>query len=555
MTHLSISQRTRTNRAHIRLATHVRQARRRCGWSQQDLALQMGASVSTVRRLERGDPGVALPLVLSGALRLGLLRKFNRLLDCRIPAHTGAAGGTLDVQVNAKLALPSEARVLLPQGPCGLRLADRLTISLDEPALPFGELQQRPASNGVSTAFTYDPLWLDHKRFFSASPDLRAIRSSQRRRGRKEHKASSWGAARHLEVFGALEDTVPSGFGARVVERARDRSLLDALRPPGQRPNTLDEMCVVLDIARLGALRVSPGGQPLSDAHEDRLLLPRWFDLNAMAAAAMAFEQNTEDPCQLLLLLYAATALPGERPKCTWIDPDGRLAVAKFASALDAWAVNRGEVLAMCLAKKAGIDVIDVKLMHPVSAPILVALRLDRSENGGRLPFLSARSLMSAQTSQVVDHLDLLPVMRRCCLDFGVDGPKLWKRLVFKCLIQDTSDDLRKIGFVYAGNNRWNLAPACGLRMRPSTVNEPHGDHADGAHHRVTLQTLVEQADAFGVDPAQVRLILRSQLNVLAWWKQWASEFAVNMSVHDVQQIEPAMNNPQTQWARRFLTT
>lgn len=56
------------------------------------VAYQTGVSVSTLRRVERGDPSVALPLVMCGALRLGLLHEFNRLLDSRMPALSHASG-------------------------------------------------------------------------------------------------------------------------------------------------------------------------------------------------------------------------------------------------------------------------------------------------------------------------------------------------------------------------------------------------------------------------------------------------------------------------------
>lgn len=547
---------SRNTRAYHRLAAHIRKARRRCGWVQQDLALQIGVSVSTVRRLERGDPGVALSLVLCGALRLGLLREFNQLLECRPGQHgfgnicsmrtpTGTLGTGSDVYVNARLVFPPEVQMLLPQGQCGARLTDHLTLSIciDDQTVPFGELRHRDASNGNAT-FTYDPSWLQHKRFFAVSPELRAIRSRQR---------GQEGRAGHREVFGALAVTAPAGFGALVLERARCLGLLDALRPIGHRPSPFDGLCVVLDIARLGALRVAPYGQPLSDAKAERFLLPVQGDLNGMADAVRAFEQGTEDLRQLLLLLYATTALGGERPKSAWFDSQGRLALAKFGSVSDTWAVNRGEVLAMHLAKEMGIDVVDVKLLNPVNNPILVALRLDRSERGGRIPFLSARSLLPTDVSERVGHLDLLQVMRRSCRDFKADGVQLWKRLVLKCLIHDTSDDMCKIGFVYAGDDRWRLAPAYGLRPRPPSEQAVCGSQALSADHRVTLAILVEQASAFGINPAHVRPFLRHQLDILTRWKRLASEFFVHMNAQDIRLIEPAMNNSQTAWARQFV--
>ena len=539
-------------RAHARLGLLVRQARLQHDWTQRDLAYQTGVSVSTLRRVERGDPSVALPLVMCGALRLGLLHEFNRLLDSRMPALSHASGLAKSADVSFRCALPSDVQVLLPRALSGPRLADKLTISLGMVALPFGELRPRTSSSCVSAAFTYDPLWLDHKRFFTASPELRVRRSSQRLQA---CKGSREGGAGRCETFGALEDTLPRGFGAEVMERASECGLLDELRPPGQMKGALDGLCVVPDIVRQGALRVSPYGQPLSDSSADRLLLPRLFDFSAMAAAIRDFEQGRQDLRQLLLLLYGATALGGGRPKCTAIDAQNQLVTAKFPSASDTWVVNRGEVLAMYLAKNAGIDVVGAKLLHPAQEPILLTARFDRAENGGRRPFLSAHSLLHAQTTNHVDHMDLLRCMRKHCLNLEIDGPQFWRRLVFKRLIQDTSDDLRKTGFVYAGNDRWRLAPACGLRPHPSSVGGEGADVTYDPAQRVKLQTLVEQADAFGVNPEQVRRYLRAQLNAIVTWQKRASEFCVNMSSHDIQQIEPAMNNPQTQWARQFLVT
>lgn len=563
MTFFPDPQSARAVRAHRRLAVQMTQARLRRGWTQKSFADQDGISVRTVRRLERGDTGVALPLVMSSALRLGLLREFNRLLECRTPGNTGTQHTMSGPFAMDSIELSPEVKLLLPQANSGPRLGDHMTITLamGHQEVLIGELRQRNVVSGHSgkskaakaiasaTVLTPDPSWLEHQRSFMPSHGHLGDGVKQKSMARNARTAA------HRDVLWALADTVPSGFGVRVIKRAREQGLLGQLRSYGQRNTALDDLCPVLDIARLGALRVSPCGQLLSDAHADRLLLPRLGDLSAMAAAAWAFEQGKEDLRQLLLLTYAATAVGGQRPKCTSIDAQDRLIVAKFASALDTWAVNRGEVLAMYLAKKAGIDVVDAKLLHPVRDPILLTLRLDRREDGTRGHFLSAHSLLCVSAAHAVDHLDLLLAMQRCCVDFRVDGPKLWKRLVFKRLIQDASEDLRKIGFLYAGRERWKLAPACGLRPRPSKVNVPHGDQAHVSSQRLTLQTLVEQAEAFGVDPSHVRPFLRHQLEVLSSWKQSASEFFVSMNAHDIQQMGPAMNNPQMQWAKQLLTS
>lgn len=68
-------------RAIKQLATNISRARRRRHWSQADLAEQIGASVSTVRRLEKGDAGIALQHLVSVLYVMGEIHRIKELLD------------------------------------------------------------------------------------------------------------------------------------------------------------------------------------------------------------------------------------------------------------------------------------------------------------------------------------------------------------------------------------------------------------------------------------------------------------------------------------------
>jgi transcriptional regulator with XRE-family HTH domain len=63
------------------LGINVSKARRRRRWTCQDFADQMGVSLSTARRLEKGEGGVALHTLIRAVQVLGMLEDFNRLLD------------------------------------------------------------------------------------------------------------------------------------------------------------------------------------------------------------------------------------------------------------------------------------------------------------------------------------------------------------------------------------------------------------------------------------------------------------------------------------------
>ncbi|WP_374409620.1 helix-turn-helix domain-containing protein [Hydrogenophaga sp.] len=70
-------------RALKRLGANMSMARRRRRWSQRAMAEQIGASVSTVRRLENGEPGVALQHLIAALVAFGMCDRLNALLDTR----------------------------------------------------------------------------------------------------------------------------------------------------------------------------------------------------------------------------------------------------------------------------------------------------------------------------------------------------------------------------------------------------------------------------------------------------------------------------------------
>ena len=74
------------DRALKALGRNLELARRRRGLSQTDLASRMSVSVSTVRRLEDGNPGTALTYLASALQVFGDLEKLSLLLDTQTDA-------------------------------------------------------------------------------------------------------------------------------------------------------------------------------------------------------------------------------------------------------------------------------------------------------------------------------------------------------------------------------------------------------------------------------------------------------------------------------------
>ena len=95
--------------------------------------------------------------------------------------------------------------------------------------------------------------------------------------------------------------------------------------------------------------------------------------------------KNKETAADLAYLRGRGTSLGGMRPKCTVIDEDGALSIGKFPSIADERAVTKGEVLALTLAKNAGINAAVARVVESQGLPVALIRRFDRRGDGQRL--------------------------------------------------------------------------------------------------------------------------------------------------------------------------
>jgi len=64
-----------------RLGHNIALARRRRHWTQEMLAQRIGASARTVRRMEEGEPGIALHILARALHAFGELQALNQVLE------------------------------------------------------------------------------------------------------------------------------------------------------------------------------------------------------------------------------------------------------------------------------------------------------------------------------------------------------------------------------------------------------------------------------------------------------------------------------------------
>ena len=359
--------------------------------------------------------------------------------------------------------------------------------------------------SGKRGAFSYDEQWLQDPQFFTLSPDLLPVQGVQ-------HPQQVF--------FRALEDTAPDAWGERVIRRAHAK-LRDTDRDtPALEP--VDFIMWVDDEARVGALRLfDPAARGYLHAGGGHRHIPPLVELGKVVQAACALEAGTESAEDLHYLLGQGTSLGGARPKSTVRDVDGRLALGKFPSQADKRDVIRGEVLAMQLAAQAGINVASARVEIIDRTAVAIIRRFDRTDSGGRIPYVSAATMLQSDGRDAVHaYTELVDILLQEGVDPIADMHELWRRLVFNFLICNTDDHLRNIGLLYDVRHQgWRLAPAFDLNPMPGDRRESKTWLTEDSGPISHRDVLMEGASCFRLDAGEASVIWNEVAQAVAGWR------------------------------------
>ncbi|NDH54245.1 MAG: type II toxin-antitoxin system HipA family toxin [Betaproteobacteria bacterium] len=405
-----------------------------------------------------------------------------------------------------------------------------LEVFLGKAEQPLGRLIFVKDGQREFSQFAYNEAWLTSAPYFDVSPDL------SRRTGYQLRKPPTGNDSR---FFMALADTEPDAWGRRVIARAhaKARAKDAALGPLTE----LDYLMAVDDFSRVGALRLRDDtGQYLRRVAEGARATPAFLELETIMRASRAVELSQETAEDLAYLQGKGTSLGGMRPKCTILDTHGALSLGKFPSVGDQRAVTRGEVLALRLARLAGIDSAEARIVMAQDQPVALIRRFDRTPEQSRVPFMSGATVLQANRDDEHSYTEIIDVMRSWCEDFVSDARQLWRRLVFNHLITNVDDHLQNIGFLYVGNQQWRLSPAFDLNPFPDKDPESKTWLSEDTGPITSVAQLLEQAFRFELSPVQAQAILAEVLAAVKHWKEVAMTPEVGLQAYDIAEFAPA---------------
>ncbi|MFZ2633233.1 MAG: type II toxin-antitoxin system HipA family toxin [Desulfosalsimonadaceae bacterium] len=329
----------------------------------------------------------------------------------------------------------------------------------DGVCLPAGDMVcEDPDKRGrVSGEFRYHPQYLGHPKAFPLDPVSLPL------------GVNPFACDRPCGVHGVFEDSLPDDWG---------RNLLVRKAGLQRREWTIPNLLLALGSSGLGALSYTQEGAPLPvRADADMISLT---DLLRIALRYDAGEPVPDD--EMAMLFQAASSPGGARPKALIADAAGDQWMVKFPSRRDRLNMVVIEAATMALARQAGLNVSETKIMPCARRKVLLIKRFDirRMDIGlpGRRHMISMQTLLCAEGVYRFGYHDLFEIIRKYSAQPEIDIHNIFSQMTFNALIGNTDDHLKNFTIIH-DDHGYFLSPAYDL-MPDTTDRREHVLHFNG---------------------------------------------------------------------------
>lgn len=412
----------------------------------------------------------------------------------------------------------------------------------------MGTLRYDLQGHRENAAFEYGAGWLGAPARFALGPTLPL------QTGPQFHRKPKDGSLFHA----AIADTEPDGWGRRVIVRdhikRRQELRREGKEEEAQPLNALDYLLAVDDFSRVGALRFRDEDGVFQRVQEEgRRTAPPLIELGHLLSASRAVEANQETAADLVYLRGRGTSLGGMRPKCTVIDDDGALSIGKFPSIADERAVTKGEVLALTLARNAGINAAAARLVESDGLPVALIRRFDRQDNGHRVMYISAATMLGIEVTEPEEHTytEIVDAIRVHGADAQADIEELWRRMALSILITNVDDHLRNHGFLHVDREFWRLSPAFDINPSPERARELKTWISEDAGPDMTIDALMSVTAYFRITNARAREILGEVEHTVDSWRMTGQ--SIGMSDEELEPFVDAFEHTERNAARKLI--
>jgi serine/threonine-protein kinase HipA len=312
------------------------------------------------------------------------------------------------------------------------------------------------------------------------------------------------------EMAGCISDAGPDAWGQRVIlNRLTGRADAD--------PMELGPLAYLIESGsdRIGALdfQASPSEYvPRAMKHAP---------IEELAESAERVEKEIPLSPELDQALMHGSSVGGARPKALLDDGEAKQ-IAKFSSTTDIYPVVKGEFLAMELARRAGLEVAQVRLTTAHGRDALLVERFDRPGEGRRRALVSALTMLGLDeaSARYGSYADLADLVRARFTNPAKTLRELFSRIVFNVLCSNTDDHPRNHAAFWDGE-MLTLTPAYDICPQPRSGGEAAQLMSIGRDGwRMSQVTgCIERAEVYLLTEAEAREIVDSQIETIE--REW----------------------------------
>jgi serine/threonine-protein kinase HipA len=234
-------------------------------------------------------------------------------------------------------------------------------------------------------------------------------------------------------------------------------------------------------------------------------------------------------------LIAPGSSIGGARPKASVSDPQGHLWIAKFPSAKDDKNIGAWEMVVNTMASRAGLNVAESTIKtFKNKFNTYLSKRFDRTENGDRIHFASAMTLLGykdgAGQDTGVSYLEMAEFIMKHGAVVNTDLEELWRRIVFHICVKNTDDHLRNHGFLLTDKG-WRLSPA--YDINPNEFGTGLSLNISEKENTLDIELALSVATFFRIDSKKANQIINQIKKVVINWRQFAKDCGIGKSEQD----------------------
>ncbi len=375
---------------------------------------------------------------------------------------------------------------------------------------PVGELGYESLRGSDSYSFKFADSWIKKYNSINLSDDLNNYPGSQYTQPGKD-------------IFGCFADALPDRWGRTLLLR-REQIMAQEENRPVRPLSSFDLLMGIDDFSRMGGFRFKerPDGEFINA--DDFLRIPPLTKIPELITASKEIEKSEEgnalpEKSWIAQLVQPGSSLGGARPKANVVDEDNNLYIAKFPSIKDDYDTGLWEHLCHLLAKNAGINVAQTKVVRFSDRHhTLLSRRFDRVYDGRRVHFASAMTLLGLNDGDGAatghGYIDIVDFIISGCCDVDANLRELFRRVAFNICVGNSDDHFRNHGFLLTAKG-WTLSPA--YDMNP-TQNCHQSLLINGTTNSADLTILLNSCEEYLLTYDMAKAIINEVIDAVKGW-------------------------------------